>query len=149
MQSRTSGGAPAILGLAAAILVAGHAASQDGPVRASPLDSERTVDGVDVGCTGIGQSKNDPRWNAYSVRVEFSNPAREYLANGAVEVFDPSGHSLTAVRCEGPWVLLRLPPGAYKVKGWLVGQAAEPRESSFHPPAKGQMRLILTFPDGH
>jgi len=128
---------------------ASGALAQPGPVPAVPLDGERTVDGVGVGCTGIGQSKTEPRWGAYSVRVEFSNPAREYLANGAVEVFDRSGHSLTAVRCEGPWILLRLPPGTYRIKGWLVGQPAEPREASVHPPAKGQAQLILTFPNGH
>ena len=100
--------------LATTILAAASGTlAQPGPVPAVPLDGERTIDGV--GCTGIGQSKTEPRWSAYSVRVEFSNPAREYLANGAVEVFDRSGHSLTAMRCEGPWILLRLPPGTYKV----------------------------------
>jgi len=138
-----------VLGLAAAgILTTGQAAGQSGPVSNVPLDAERTVDGVGVGCSGIGQSKADPRWSAYSVRVEFSNPAREYLANEVVELFDASGHSLTAVRCEGPWVLFRLPPRAYRVRAWLVGQPTEPREQSFHAPAAGQMRLILTFPNG-
>jgi hypothetical protein len=135
---------------AIALGAAGAAWGQSrGPVRNVPLDAARTVDGVDVACTGIGQSKADPRWNAYSVRVEFANPAREYLANVVVEVSDASGQSLAAVRCEGPWVLLRLPPRAYRLKAWLVGQRAEPRETSFRAPAKGQTRLILTFPDGH
>jgi hypothetical protein len=107
---------------------------------------ERTVGDVGVACTGIGQSKHDPRWLSYSVRLEFSDPAREYLANEAVAVSTAAGRELAAVKCEGPWILFKLPPGAYKATGWLPGSPLAPVSPSFRVPAKGQLRLVLQFP---
>src|SRR5258707_13118261 len=108
-------------GLAAALLAiaAGQCAAQESPT-AVGLDTKPTVGGVAVGCSGVGQAKAEPRWLAYPIRVEFADPARDYLANGAVSVSDASGHVLAAVSCDGPWILLRpAGAGAYKVKGWL------------------------------
>ncbi|HEY5071025.1 MAG TPA: hypothetical protein VII63_03240 [Caulobacteraceae bacterium] len=110
------------------------------------LDQERNIDGVGVACTGVGQTKADPHWLTYSVRLEFSNPSQEYLADEAAAVFDASGHRLAAVSCEGPWILFKLPPGAYRALGWLPGAANRPVGANFRAPAKGQLRLVLRFP---
>jgi len=118
----------------------------EAPAVALPLDQERNVDGVGVACTGIGQTKADPRWLAYSVRLEFSNPAREYLANEAVAVSDPSGRRMVAVSCEGPWILVKLPAGAYRATAWLPRSPESPVSASFRAPAKGQLRVVLQFP---
>jgi hypothetical protein len=53
---------------------------------------------------------------------------------------------LVAVSCEGPWILLRLVPGAYKAKGWLPRWPDRPVSATFRAPAKGQLRLVLQFP---
>ena len=112
------------------------------------LDTETTIGGVDVACTGMGQTRLDPRWNAYPVRVEFSNARSEYLTDGEIALSDARGRPILAVRCEGPWILLKLRPGAYRVEGRLANVDAKPRSARFRPPARGQMRLVLQFPDG-
>ena len=33
-----------------------------------PIDRPTTVGGVEVACTGIGQTRTDPKWPAYPVR---------------------------------------------------------------------------------
>lgn len=58
-----------IAALAAAAALAGGALQ---PL-ALPVDQETSIGGVPVACTGLGQTKLDPRWARYPVRVEFSD----------------------------------------------------------------------------
>jgi hypothetical protein len=112
-----------------------------------PLDRATTVEGVEAGCTGIGQTKDDPHWRTFSVRIEFADAESHYLGGGRVTVSKKSGQQLLSVRCDAPWILLNLPKGDYVVEGQPVGTHAKPRTTSFHAPARGQMRLVLQFPD--
>ena len=111
------------------------------------LDSETSVGGMPVACTGIGQTKLDPRWSSYPVRVELSDAQDKYVADGAITLRDAHGKTLLSVQCAGPWILLKPAPGAYTVEGWLPGVSAKPRSARFKPPAQGQMRVVLKFPD--
>jgi hypothetical protein len=136
---------PALVAALFAVATA-PALAQEGPTRI-PLDGERTIGGVAVGCTGIGQSKSDPRWQAYPIRVEFAAPGGDYLADEALSISDHTGTILASVACEGPWILLRpAAPGEYSFKGWPSGAAAEAKGGAFRIPAKGQARLVLQFP---
>jgi hypothetical protein len=121
--------------------MAGAAAAQ--PTRA-PLDGSIVIAGVEVGCTGIGQTKNDPKWLAYPVRLEFADPSHAYLANERVILIAPGGERLFEVACEGPWILMKLPPGRpYKVIAEVPG--APPQTAVIRAPAHGQQRVVLTF----
>lgn len=112
------------------------------------VDTETTVNGVGVACTGIGaDSRAEPKWQAYGVRVEFSNARNEYLIDGALRLRDRTGRELLTVRCEAPWILLKLPEGPYQVEGWLPGSNAKPRSARFAATAKAPLRVVLQFPD--
>ena len=128
---------------AAAVLA--HAAAAE--PKALAVDAETQVNGVPVACSGVGQTRNDPRWQAYGVRVEVSNALNEYLVNGAVTVRDRKGAEVLSVSCDAPWILMKLPPGAYTIEGRILGSPAKPRSAPFSPPKSGQMRLVLQFPD--
>jgi hypothetical protein len=124
----------------AALLAAGAA---DAQTTRLPLDQETVVDGVKVGCTGIGQSKDDPKWQAYNVRVEFADTARGYLADETLTLY--GAHELT-VKCEGPWILLQLPAGkTYTVSG-TVPHVQTPQALKITAPRQGQGVFVLTFP---
>lgn len=129
--------------LAAAVLAAGPA----GAAERMALDAVTTVDGVEAACTGVGQTRLDPKWQAYPVRIEFSNARREYMAPGEATVTDVAGHTVIAIGCDGPWLLLKLKPGAYRVEARLPETAAKPRTSPFKAPASGQLRVVMEFPD--
>ncbi|HEY7852160.1 MAG TPA: hypothetical protein VIB82_04245 [Caulobacteraceae bacterium] len=134
--------------LAVFALAAAPALAQEAPTRI-PLDTQRNVGGVTIACTGIGQQKNDPRWQAFPIRVEFAAPGGDYLSDEALSVMDHAGKTLASVTCEGPWILLRPDaPGAYTFKGWVPGVPAPARGGGFRIPAKGQTRLVLQFPAG-
>jgi hypothetical protein len=141
------------ISLAAAVLAAlafglGPAVAFAQPVSVG-LDQEATVGGVGVGCTGIGQTKNDPKWKAYPVKLEFADAQRALLANEVVTV-SADGSQLLEVACEGPWVLLKLPTGKeYQVEARLAQSSAGPRSASVKAPDRGQATFVLTFPDAH
>ncbi|HEY2177698.1 MAG TPA: hypothetical protein VGH15_03885 [Caulobacteraceae bacterium] len=135
---------PALIALFA--LAAAPVLAQVGPVRI-PLDGERTLGGVTVGCTGIGQTKKDPRWATYPIQVEFAAPGGDYLADEVLSVSDAAGKVLATVACEGPWILLRPEaPGEYRFKGWAPGAPAAAQGGTFRIPAKGRARMVLHFP---
>jgi hypothetical protein len=112
-----------------------------------PMDRPITINGITTVCTGIGEeAQTDPRWKAYSTRVEFSNGGAQYLA-GAHVVLKKNGAELLSVDCSGAWVLFQLPAGRYSVTATLLYHKNQPpRSASFSPPASGQKRVVLEFP---
>jgi hypothetical protein len=135
------------IALCAAVASLALADGAAGEPTSVPLDGEASVGGIDVGCTGIGESKLDPKWRAYPVRVEFSDANNAYLANEVLIVRSAGGAELLSVGCEGPWILLKLPPGSYSVVGSVPGASAQPRTATFRPPSHGQIRVVLKFPE--
>ena len=111
-----------------------------------PEDEATTVNGIEVACTGVGdEAISDPRWRAYSVRLEFANGAREYLADLDVTVERPSGDQLLAVRCSGPWLLVNLEPGKYRVRATYEHRLS--KTVLITAPDHGQKRVVISFPE--
>ena len=138
---------PLVSAAAAAVALASPAVAQPAGVVNLPVDRPTTVQGVQVACTGIGQTARDnPSWLAYPVRVEFSDHLNAYLGAGQITVLSAKTPVLS-VRCDAPWILLKLPAGAYTVEGHVPGAQAQPRSARFQPPAHGQMRVVLQFKD--
>ena len=136
-----------VLLAAAAVLFAGAAVAEPVEVK---LDQATTLNGVDVACTGIGQTKDDPKWLTYPVRLEFATAQHTYLAGEEVTLASAKGAPQLDLTCDGPWVLLKLPAGvAYRVDVKLTDQSAAPRSAVVKAPKQGQQRFVLTFPDAH
>jgi len=135
-------------------IAATAAASLGGPLLAHaeiapvaiPLDGEQMVGDVGVGCTGVGQEKDNPRWKAYPIRVEAANPGGDLLANVEILLSGKGGAEIARVTCAGPWIMLKPAPGTYKLEGWLPGGGLKHQVTSFSPPASGQKIVTLYFP---
>jgi hypothetical protein len=112
-----------------------------------PMDTPIPMDGIETVCTGIGSAKDDPRWQQYPVRVEFSNGSAQYLA-GAHVMLSGGGKTLAAFDCLGSWVLFQLPKGSYKVTATLTGQpGGTARSTAFTTEGNGpQKRVEVQFP---
>ena len=110
-------------------------------------DAEQAIGGIGVACTGIAGSKEDPRWQAYPLRIEFANDRREHLVGAQVRLSDASGDELMNVTCWGAWLLLK-PPGqeSYTLEATIIGEAAPARRATVRAPASGQTRIVLEFP---
>jgi hypothetical protein len=133
-----------IAAIAASAVFATAAAAQ--PVHVA-LDHEATIAGIGVACTGIGQTKNDPKWQAYPVLVEYAGPGGELLANATLTLSDAKGAPVLSAWCEGPWILLKLPLGkAYKIDGQVGRTATATVSARIVAPSHGQARFVLNFP---
>jgi hypothetical protein len=118
------------------------AADAESPV-VLPFDTPTMVDGVEAVCTGIGQdSRADPRWNAYPLKVVLAGEGGQFLGAADVNVA-AQGETRMDVRCGGPWVLFKLEPGRYAITAKINGNTAK---SIANVSSAGQGRIILRFP---
>jgi hypothetical protein len=108
-----------------------------------PFDTPTMVDGIETACTGIGQdSRTDPRWNAYSLKVVLAGEGGQYLGEADVNVA-AEGERMMDVHCGGPWVLFKLQPGRYTVTAKINGNTAK---SIAQVSSTQQGRIVLRFP---
>ena len=107
-----------------------------------PPDLAVVTGSVEAVCTGASlDAREDPRWPAYSLKLEFAGEGGRYLGGETVTV-RKQGKEVFSGSCEGPWLLLRLPAGRYAVEARLNGNIVS---SSAVVPAAGQARVVLRF----
>ncbi|HEY4029783.1 MAG TPA: hypothetical protein VGM25_05525 [Caulobacteraceae bacterium] len=122
--------------------------SDQNPAQVMPIDRKTTVQGVEAACTGLGKAERDnPAWDPFPVRIEFADSKSEYVTDVEVRVATAKGKPVAHASCGAPWVLLKLPPGDYRVFGRLLVGGPE-RSTTFKVPRTGQVRAALTFPEG-
>jgi len=123
------------------------AAARADTVAALPMDTNTTIDGVDIACTGVGQTRDNPLWRDYPVKLEFSNAQGDYVADETLTVYRPGRRPLLSVSCDAPWVLMRLTPGHdYRVRASLDEPGTSPRTADIRVPEHGQARSLIVFP---
>jgi hypothetical protein len=109
-----------------------------------PRNRPTDVRGVQAVCTGIdSDSRDDPRWAAYPLKLEFASANGAYLAFAQVSVSDPKGKPVVSVRCPGAWLLLGLPPGEYKAT--IAVPNMPDQTAGFAVPRTGQKSIVLRF----
>jgi hypothetical protein len=118
------------------------------PALADPLPMDRPIqmNGLETVCTGIGETKDDPRWKTYPIRIEFSNGAAQYLSGATVKI-NQGGNTIATLDCPGAWVLLKGAPGVYRVDATIDGSQAKPVNAPFKMGSGAQKRIVLRFPD--
>ena len=89
------------------------------PLRAA--DQEQQYKGVAYVCTGVGESKEDPKWKVYPLKLMFAGSGRAYVSEVKAEIKDSSGQIMLKTECDGPWLLVKLKPGKYQVQASAEG----------------------------
>jgi hypothetical protein len=135
------------VGAAAATREAPAPAPYDIEIERMAVDQEVVIGGVQLACTGIGDTRQDPKWAAYPVRVEFSDAKNQYMTDALVALIDAKGEAVLMVRCDSPWLLLKPAPGTYSVYAQLMEGSTQMRSARFSVPKSGQKRIVLQFPD--
>jgi hypothetical protein len=107
-------------------------------------DTPKAIDGIETVCDGVTiANRNDPRWRAYSLRMEFAGKGGQYLGGETVNV---KGEEIDAsVTCQGPWVLMKLPAGSYHISADVPD--AGHKEINVRVPASGQHVAMFSFPN--
>jgi hypothetical protein len=122
------------------------AAAFTGPALAQGAgDPILEANGVKYACAGVGKaSRSDPRWAAFPVRLEFAAANGDFLGDPAVTVSDASGKQVFQAQCNGPWVLIELPAGSYKVHATgQKGQYAKDFEIAIKPGSQTKKTIRL------
>ena len=103
-------------------------------------DQPMMVSGIETVCTGTSTDvREDPKWRDYSLRLEFAGKDGQYLGDETVNV---SGNGReVSVHCNGPWVLMKLPSGSYRVSA-DVAEAGH-KDVTVHAPG----RVVVHFPN--
>jgi len=88
----------------------------------APNDTILTDGGHRYACTGIAESKYDPRWKEFPLKIVAATVEGDYLGDIAVTVRDGNGTIQVATHCLAPWFLADLAPGRYAVTVVARGQ---------------------------
>jgi hypothetical protein len=118
------------------------------PALADPMAMDKPVqmNGLETVCTGVGETKDDPQWLSYPVRIEFSNGGAQYLSGATVRI-SRGADSVATLDCPGAWVLLKGAPGDYRVDVSIDNSSAKPVNAAFRMGSGSQKRIVLRFPD--
>ncbi|NTV11707.1 MAG: carboxypeptidase regulatory-like domain-containing protein [Zoogloea sp.] len=113
---------------------------------ASAALNEQSANGITYISGGIGQDESKALLAAaprYSLALTFTASSGAYLSDVRVTVKKASGQSLFSATSDGPMLLLKLPPGKYRLNATFAGKTVTQDISL----AKGaHKRLTLRWP---
>ena len=125
------------------------------PAFAAPLipDQPLSLASAEVVCTGVGSAEDNPQWNAYPIRMVFSNSGGQFVSGTTISLSTSRGRHVADFECETPWALLKLPAGNYKASVKL-NDTGVVRTASFSAGpisrasynGSGQKRVEIQFP---
>lgn len=119
-----------------------------GAMRKGPTMANRVhvVNGVPFACTGVAETKSNPRWQQFPLRLVYAaGPRGALLSDVRTHIRDSRGATVLRVHCQSsPWLVARLQPGRYSVTA--TSARGTVRRASFSVPARGQKRVIVRFP---
>ena len=124
-----------------AFLLAGLAASGVAYAQSNTLSDGQPMDvnGVQSVCTGVtSDTRMNPEWKNYSLRLEFAGKAGQYLGDETVNAATEKSVPYIA---RGPWVLMMLPPGTYHVAVDVAD--AGHKDITVHVPG----HVVVRFPE--
>jgi hypothetical protein len=104
------------LALAATLALMASALPANELPTAPPNDTVQTWQGHPYACTGIAESKYDPRWDAFPLKFVVATVEGDYLGDFTVTITDGSGATVMDAHCLAPWLLVDLPAGNYTAR---------------------------------
>jgi hypothetical protein len=132
--------------VACALAMAGAVA---GAASAAEMPAERHVGSVSYVTGGVSDDEATlfkQLRGSYPLGIELvRNHAGKqgYTADAQVRVFDRGGNVVLDARAEGPFMLVRLPPGTYRVQATLDGQTVDAKPVTTR--AGGHAQALIVF----
>jgi len=129
---------------AAAIAAATLASTAALSAEALDHNQPKTIDGVETMCDGSSlNDRRDGDSRGYSLRIEVVGKGGQYLGGETVTV---TGNEYNvSVTCKGPWVVMKLPAGSYRVAA-DVPEAGH-KEMDVRVSASGQRVAMFVWPN--
>jgi hypothetical protein len=116
------------------------------PQTASAADEVMEQNGIPYACTGIGESKDDPRWAGFALKLAYAvQPDGALLSDVTARIRDAAGRLVLDVHCpDSPWLMAQLPPGNYSVTAVALGKYV--RHARFSIGGGRQRYVVIRFP---
>jgi hypothetical protein len=117
--------------------------------QAATLPPERQSGGISYVTGGVSDDEAalfKQARSGYPLAIELlRNQAgkHEYTADAQVRVIDRSGKVVLDARADGPFMLVRLPPGQYRVQATLDGQTVESKAVTVG--TSGTAQAVIAF----
>ena len=74
-------------------------------------------------CSGVGLDEREAAERVpHTLRLEYAQADGHYLGGVDTVIADGAGNQVLTARCPGPWVLVDLPDGRYRVTATLNGK---------------------------
>lgn len=133
-----------------ALVLGGLALAVGAAVQAAGLPAERQAGGVSYVTGGVSADEAEAfkaMKGSYPLSIELDQQAggrHQFTADATVRVTDHTGRVVLDAKAEGPFMLVRLPPGQYRVQATLKGVTVESRPVSVGP--NGHANATLSFP---
>src|SRR5512138_1895748 len=109
-----------------------------------PKVETQQAGGVNYVVGGFGIEERQVMPGGYPFKVMFATDKGNYLARVDVAIADAAGKSVFELKeAPGPWLLVDLKPGSYKLTATQNGKAKGPR--AFTVGAKGTTTLLVTW----
>jgi hypothetical protein len=105
-------------------------------------DQPMVIGGIETVCTGVGSAKDNPAWSAYPVKLVFANPAGQNLAQVHVAVMQ-GAKPVVETDCDAPWLLMKLPAGAYSVAATVGARSGK---AAFSTKGGAQQSVTVMLP---
>lgn len=117
----------------------------------SSAPQRRMENGIAFLCGGVGEDEArvmKDAVSAYDLLLTFAAKDGAYLADVRVDIADGSGRPVMEAHCDGPMMLVDLPPGAYRVRAEVNGRmltrtvhiGQQDREGN------GPARMVMAWP---
>lgn len=136
-------------GLALAALL-GSAVSLDAAAANSPLPREKVAGVASYVSGGVSLESSQAFRKAFRdfplvIQLFEKDGARDvYTADARVRIVDGRGQTVLDQRADGPFMLVRLPAGDYRVSAELAGHALAPH--AVHVSEHGHASSVFVFP---
>lgn len=116
------------------------------PQSALAADEVMEQNGISYACTGIGESKDDPRWSGFALKLAYAvQPDGALLSDVTARIRDAAGRVVLDVHCpDSPWLMAQLPPGRYSVTAVALGKYTEQARFAVH--GGRQSYVVIRFP---
>lgn len=111
--------------------------------RLAAADEIKTTDGVRYACTGIGESKEDPRWEKFPLKLMFTARGTAYVSFVQVKIRDSNQKTVLSADCDAPWLLVDLPAGTYGVEATALKRFTQ--KATVQVKAGSQTEKVLRF----
>jgi hypothetical protein len=122
------------------------------PAVRAELPAPQTQGAVSWVSGGIGEgtaAEFKAAQSQYALSIEMSRvakPKNEYVSDADVRIVDAKGAAVLQAKADGPFMLVKLPPGSYRVEATLEGKTA--KSAVLKVGSKGSVHASLVFPEG-